>query len=92
MGEPATLVESVTTPVVTAIPTPKAGETEGKRGFDSGETAEKVGGRWRSLFGPQQGSVFRVSKVVFITIPTHRSWETVREKLDKISFNKCWMF
>lgn len=67
MGEPATLVESVTTPVVTAIPTPKAGETEGKRGFDSGEAAEKVGGRWRSLFGPS-GEGLQGQQVVVMTI------------------------
>lgn len=51
MGEPATLVESVTTPVVTAIPTAIAGEMEGKEGFDS-VAAEKDKGKWRSLFGP----------------------------------------
>lgn len=49
MGEPSTLVESVATPVVTAIPTPIAGEMEGKEGFDS-VAAEKDKGKWGSLF------------------------------------------
>lgn len=46
MGEPATLLESVTTPVATATPTPVAGLTEGKLGFDCGSCWEgRRGGR-----------------------------------------------
>lgn len=35
MGDPATLVESVTTPVVTAIPTVTAGEMQGEESLRS---------------------------------------------------------
>lgn len=58
MGEPATLVESVTTPVITAVPTPAAGEMKGKAGFDSG----KARGERRSLFGPSSSwGAFKVT-------------------------------
>lgn len=80
MGEPATLVESVTTPVVTAIPTPLAGEMEGKRGFDSG-AAEKVGGEWRSSFGPSSaGAAFKVSGFSLTSIKRCRTAQRLGEE------------
>lgn len=59
MGDPATLVESVTTPVVTAIPTVIAGEMQGEeslRSMATDEIAEKDKGSvevivWACLFG-----------------------------------------
>lgn len=64
MGEPATLVESVTTPVVTAIPTAIAGEMEGKEGFAS-VAAQKDTGKWRS-FGPSSSVEGLVKSTAFL--------------------------
>lgn len=50
MGDPATLVESATPPVVTMIPTAIPGEMEGEE--DHCKAAEKDEGKSRSLLGP----------------------------------------
>lgn len=56
MGDPATLVESATPPVVTAVPTVIAGQMEGEESLRPGPTdqkAEEDEGVWRSLCGPR---------------------------------------